>query len=147
MADDTTFQIRRVFKAPIARILKAYTDPGLLWQWWCPEGFRFAEVQIDPETGYGNRFSMVSATGDMYTWAMDYGRVDAPNKLEWTSTPIEGFGFTGPMRGTLELREAAGGTEVTLTQSGYPDSDTRDSHRDGSESGWDKLEQYLALER
>ncbi len=146
-AADTSFQITRRFQAPIARVFKAYIDPADLRQWWCPEGFRFTNIQVDPKTGRGTRFSMTGGAGDTYTWDMDYQQVNAPTILKWTSTPVDGFGDTGVMHGLLELRETPDGTFATLTQRGYPDAATRDAHKTGSESGFDKLEKFLAKRR
>lgn len=144
MSADTTVRITRVFKAPRERVFKACFDPQLLRQWWCPEGFRFTGVTIDPKTGYGKRYSMVGPEGEKYVWDIDYLLVDAPKKLKWTSTPVEGFGEQDVTRAQLEFRDVPGGTEVTLTHEGFPDKDTRDAHQGGWGGGFDKLEKLLA---
>ncbi len=143
-AADTTIRIKRVFKAPIERVFKACFDPQLLRQWWCPEGYRFTDVTIDPKTGRGKRYSMIGDGGDRYIWEIDYQLIEEPKKLKWTSTPIEGFGDQGVTRAMLQFCEVPGGTEVTLTHEGFPDKDTRDAHQNGWGGGFDKLEKLLA---
>lgn len=143
-SEETTVRITRVFKAPIARVFKACFDPSILRQWWCPEGFRFTDVTIDPKTGYGKRYSMAGPEGEKYVWEIDYLLVDEPRKLKWTSTPIEGFAGQGITRAQLEFREVPGGTEVKLTHEGFPDQATRDGHQGGWGGGFEKLEKLLA---
>src|SRR5262245_52310841 len=97
---DTTIVIKRVFKAPIERVFRACSDPALLRQWWCPAGYRFTDVTIDPGTGRGKRYTMVGDGGDRYVWEIDFLLIEEPNRLQWTSTPIEGFGDQGVTRAT-----------------------------------------------
>lgn len=143
-AEDTTVRITRMFKAPIARVFRAFIDPQLLRQWWCPDGFRFTDVQIDPKTGYGKRYAMVGPEGDRYVWDIDYVLIDEPRKLEWTSNFIEGIPGMGVTRATLNFRDVPGGTEVTLTHEGFPDKTARDGHQGGWGGSLDKLERLLA---
>jgi uncharacterized protein YndB with AHSA1/START domain len=141
---ETTIRITRVFKAPVARVFRACIDPAQLRQWWCPEGYKFTDVTIDPKTGYGKRYTMIGEAGDKYVWDIVYSLVDEPKKLKWESIPVEGFGETGTTRAMLEFREVPGGTEVTLTHEGFPDQQTRDAHQGGWAGGFDKLEKMLA---
>ena len=141
---DTTIRITRVFRAPLARVFKACIDPAQLRQWWSPEGYRFIDVIVDPTTGRGRRYTMVGPNGDKYVWDIVYSLVDEPRTIRWSSIPVEGFGDAGATNATLEFREVPGGTEVTLTHEGFPDTDTRDAHRNGWGGGFEKLERLLA---
>jgi uncharacterized protein YndB with AHSA1/START domain len=143
---DTTVRITRVFKAPLDRVFKAFIDPTILRQWWCPEGYHFTDVTIDPKTGRGKRYTMVGPGGDKYVWEIDYQLIEDQRKLKWTSTPIEGFGEAGVTRCTVAFREVPGGTEVSLTHEGHPDKDTRDAHQGGWSGSFEKLNRLLAAQ-
>ena len=140
---ETTVRITRIFRASRERVFAACLDPAELRRWWTPDGFEFTEITIDPSTGYGRRFSMVGPDGARFVWEMVYTMVDRPNRLEWRSIPIEGFGTAGETRGLLEFRALAEGTEVRLTHSGHPDEATRDAHMIGWGGGFDQLEALL----
>jgi len=142
---ETTLRIVRVFKAPRQRVFDAFVDPAALRVWFCPDGFEFEDITIEPTTGRGDFFAMVhGATRARYTWNLEYTLVDPPRRLEWTSIWRDGF----PERNrktfvVVDFQEVGGGTEVTLTHDGFIDSLNRDDHGRGWGGGLDKLAQYL----
>ena len=143
---DTTLRIVRVFKAPRARVFTAFVEPEALRQWFCPEGFRFEDITIDPATGRGASFTMVhEATGGRYCWELAYTVVDPPKRLEWTSIWHEGFPDPGRETFvTVTFADVAGGTEVTLVHENLVDAAVRDDHGQGWNSGLDKLARWMA---
>lgn len=142
---DTTLRITRVYAAPPDRVFKAFTDPEMLRQWWAPDDFTITDIDIDPDSGLGTRFSMVDdSTGDRYTWDMDYEVLDEPNRLRWISIWVEGFADNRETVVTVEFRAVEGGTEVSLMHAGFPDRETRDDHKQGWSGGLDKLEGFLS---
>ena len=140
---ETTIRITRRFRAPRQRVFSACLEPDQLRRWWAPPGFRFADITIDPETGYGRRFTMVGPEGQRFVWEMVYTLVDPPNRIEWRSIPVEGFKEVGETVGILEFDEVVDGTEVRLTQEGYPDRASRDVHQSGWGKGFESLEGLL----
>lgn len=142
---DTTLQIVRVFKASRQRVFDAFVDPTALRVWFCPDGFEFEEITTDPRTGRGDFFAMVhTATGARYTWNLEYTRVEPPRRLEWTSIWRDGFPESGRRTFvTVDFREVAGGTEVTLVHEGFIDRANRDDHRQGWGGGLDKLARHV----
>jgi glutathione S-transferase len=145
---DTTLRIVRVFKAKPERVFNAFTDPEQMRSWFCPEGFRFTEIRVDPKSGLGTYFDMLHEEANQhYVFELDYTTVDRPKKIVWTSTWRDGFADPGrETKATIEFRAVAGGTEVTLTHEGFKDKANRDDHAQGWGSGLDKLAKMLARE-
>jgi uncharacterized protein YndB with AHSA1/START domain len=48
----------RVFDAPKETVFLAWTDPGLLAQWWGPKGFTDSFYEFDLRTGGNRKFTM-----------------------------------------------------------------------------------------
>ena len=143
---DTTLRLSRVFKAPRERVFQAFVDVEALRVWFCPEGFSFEHIAIDPATRRPTDFVMVlEATGERYAFNLRYTAVTAPDRIEWISTWGNGFPEPGRQtRATIEFQEVSGGTRVTLTQDGFPSRESRDDHAGGWGGGFDKLTRYLA---
>ncbi len=148
-APDTTLRLTRVFNAPRERVFRAFLDADAMRVWFCPDGFSFVTVALDPATRRGTRFVMVhDATGQRYTFTLDYTAVEAPDRIEWISTWEDGFPERGRQtRATIEFEEVSGSTRVTLTQEGFMSRSNRDDHAEGWSGGLDKLARYLANER
>ena len=145
---ETTLRMSRVFRATPDRVFQAFVDAEAMRIWFCPAGFSFETITVDPTTGRGTFFVMVhGATGDRFAFALDYTLVDPPHKIEWISTWRDGFPEPGrETMATIEFREVPGGTEVTLTQHGFLNRANRDEHARGWGGGMDKLASYLAAE-
>ena len=142
---DTVLQMTREFNAPRARVFKAFTDPELLRQWWSPDGFAFTDIQVDPDSGLGTRFTMVDdSTGDTYVWDMVYTDVDEPNRLVWRSIWVDGFADNRETVVTIEFRTVDGGTEISLTHEGFADKKNRDDHGAGWDGSLEKLGRFLS---
>src|SRR5262245_22594672 len=144
-AADTTLRLVRVFKAERLRVFRAFTDPAQLRQWFCPDGFTFTTLRVDPASGRATSFVMESRqTGERYAFTLEYEVVDEPDQIRWIS--VWGDGFPEPGRrtkATLSFRSVPGGTELTLTHENFPDAETRAHHGQGWGSGLDKLARLL----
>ena len=42
-----TLRLRRRFQAPRETVFTAWTKPEALKQWWCPQGWTPAEIEVD----------------------------------------------------------------------------------------------------
>lgn len=145
MTADTTLHLVRTFRADRSRVFRAFTDPEQLRAWFCPDGFTFTTLRVDRPTGRATDFVMENArTGERYAFTLEYERVDEPNEIRWFSVWGAGFPDVGRrIQSTIAFRDVPAGTEVSLTQTNFPDSRTRDHHGQGWGSGLDKLARHL----
>jgi glutathione S-transferase len=143
---DTTLQITRVFKAPRERVFRAFIDVDAMRSWFCPGGFSFENIAVDPATGRGSDFVMVhDATRARYAFRLNYTLVDSPNRIEWISVWGDGFSEPGrEIRTLIEFSTVPDGTRVTLRQHGFTSRTSRDDHGQGWNEGLDKLAGFLA---
>jgi uncharacterized protein YndB with AHSA1/START domain len=54
----TTLRLWHRFKASPDRVFQAWTRPDALRQWWCPDGWQPAEIDVDLRVGGRYRFAM-----------------------------------------------------------------------------------------
>jgi uncharacterized protein YndB with AHSA1/START domain len=143
---DTKIQLVRVFHADRRRVFRAFTDPAQLRVWFCPDGFHFTDIRVDPASGRATDFVMEDgASGHQYAFTLEYELVDEPNRIRWFSIWRDGFPDAGRRtKATIVFRDVPGGTEVTLTHENFPDARTGAEHRKGWSGGFDKLAHLLA---
>jgi len=127
-------EITKQIDAPPERVFRALTDADELVRWFP------SSAESDPRTGgdYVLRFEFEDETKN-HTYAGQYEEV-TPERVRY---PWNGqFGGT-----TVEfsLRPRDGGTELTLTHSGWTDAaeETRAMHEQGWAFFLDNLERYL----
>lgn len=131
--DDTdtflSLTVERTLSAPPDRVFDAWLDPAMLMRFMCPgPGMTTPRAEADPKVG--GRFDLVMKNGDdEMPHGGVYQEIDRPHRLvfSWES-PFNAEGSTV----TLEFREAAGGTHVTLTHIRFVSAESRDNH----ENGW-----------
>ncbi len=136
----TSFCVERVFKAKRDRVYAAFTSPGLLHQWWCPDGYHFTHLEMDARPGKMWKSVMVSDAGD-FTWTSKgtFDEVVSGKRIVWRVTGSTDGGEGHETRVTLTFDDDPGGTRVTLTHERFPDSETRDHHQGGWGTCLDKL--------
>lgn len=67
--------ISREFDAPKDLVFKACTDPGLVSQWWAPEGITTTVEEMDAKPGGTWRVTQRDAEGNKYTFHGVYHEV------------------------------------------------------------------------
>jgi uncharacterized protein YndB with AHSA1/START domain len=133
--------VRRI-KASSAKVYAAWTKPELMARWWGPDAGPVLSAEADPRVG--GRFRIVFQTLDGLTHECggEYREVVPERKLvftwEWGST-IEHKSLV-----TVELRSIPDGAELVFTHAEFDDKSTRDDHRRGWNSAFDKLEVLFA---
>ena len=139
MSDDVVI-VRRVIDAPREEIFAAWLDPDSLAQWMKPGDVSHASAEIDPRVGGKFRIVMQHGRGDADHWG-EYLAIDPPSLLSFTwisaNTDLQSSVVT------IELREADGGTELTLTHRRLP-PDKVASHTKGWSDIVRKLGEALA---
>ena len=71
----------RVFAAPRERVFRAFSDAGVLAQWWGPKGFTSTFHEFDLRPGGAWRFVMRGPDGTEYHNASEFLEVVPPEEL------------------------------------------------------------------
>ena len=121
MSDGTnTVRLHRVFRAPPARVYRAFLDPGAMVKWLPPHGFTGTVHEMDARVGGGYRMSFTNfGTGKSHSFGGKYVELK-PNELIRYTDRFDDPNLPGEMRVTIALRAVACGTEVTITQEELP---------------------------
>jgi uncharacterized protein YndB with AHSA1/START domain len=141
--DKTSLQIRRVYKAPVAAVYAAWTQPEEMKHWMGPsDAFGEAEVTMDVRVGGRYRIVMRSPDGETHRVGGVYREVVPNSKLvytwAWESTPER------ESLVTLEFVPSSAGTELVLTHQRFADLQARDKHNEGWIGCLNRLERHLS---
>ncbi len=140
IVDETTdLVITRLLGAPRATLWRAWTDPALLKEWWCPKPWTTEVKAFDLRPG-----------GAFHTFMKgpDGGESDNPGCF-LEVVPMSRIAFTTclvadwrpgtpwmPMTAVIEMRDEDGGARYVATVM-HPDRATRDKHEEmGFFDGW-----------
>ncbi len=144
-SNDTTVEIERVIEAPRQRVYAAWTEPGLLKQWWGPDGVETHELVFEANVGGNFRWVLSTQEGERMATRGEFREVQPGEKLAFTWEPDGDDDDTFESLVTLEFRAIdAATTELRLTQENLPSEESRDEHTDGWNSALDKFEHFLA---
>ncbi len=107
--------IVRTFDASPKAVFEAWTNPTQFGRWFGTESTTVEDVEMDVQIGGGWSARMVLGDGTQIVWHGSYLELDAPHRLVLSLSDRPGDQFE---RVTVDLKEVAGGTEMTFTQSG-----------------------------
>ncbi|HET7874267.1 MAG TPA: SRPBCC domain-containing protein [Methylomirabilota bacterium] len=138
-ASATTLRLTRTLPAPRERVFRAWTDPEALTRWWGPHGFETPSAELDLRVGGRYRLAMRKLPdGEVFYLTGTYREVRPPERLvytwQWEAEPELGNTLV-----TVEFREVAGGTEVTVTHELFPSEKVGDDHNRGWSGCLDRL--------
>jgi len=139
---DRTIRIERVFDAPRDQVWRAFTEPGLLAQWW-GRGNKLVIERFELERGGHWRFVEHSAEG-VHGFEGRFREVTPPARLvqtfEWDGMPAH------VVLETIELEDAGEGRTRVINTSLFHTPEERDGMlQSGMEGGLDQS--YAALDR
>jgi uncharacterized protein YndB with AHSA1/START domain len=113
----TTLRLWHRFEAVPERVFAAWTRPEALKLWWCPDGWRPVQIDVDLRLGGVYRLSMNRERGtQMVTVHGRFLEIQPPRRLVYT---WRWDGMFPDMRETIvtvEFRAVTGGTELALRQ-------------------------------
>jgi uncharacterized protein YndB with AHSA1/START domain len=125
-------------------VWRAWTDPGLLPQWFCPRPWQTVEVEMDLRPGGAFNAVLQGPDGERMPVAGCYLVVDAPHRLVWTSALHAGFQPAPETPGVpaftciLTFDAVDGGTHYTARLV-HRDVDGARAHAEmGFHDGWGK---------
>jgi uncharacterized protein YndB with AHSA1/START domain len=139
---DRELVITRVFDAPRDLVFKAWTEPERLAHWWGPEGFTLPLLEIDMRPGGAWRACMRAPDGTNFAQHGVCRELVPPERLSFTS--IWDSDPEHEMLVTVDFTERGKKTEITLRQRLFKSVESRDSHRSGWSSSFNRLAAHLA---
>lgn len=146
MTTDTALSLRltRLIRADREAVFRAWTEPAVMREWFCPEGGTVEAAESDLKVG--GRYRITMRMPDRISVATGvYREIDPPRRLVFTWRWEEG---EGPKEGetlvTVELAERGEDTLLELIHEGFATADARDGHEQGWSSALNRLERTFA---
>ena len=121
-------EIVRRLDAPRAKVWKAWSDPEILRQWWCPRPWATQVKAFDFRSGGAFHTYMTGPDGGESDNPGVFLEVVPMERIVWTSMLVEGWRPAEPwlaMTGIFILEDEGGGTRYTA----------RCLHRNGADRG------------
>jgi uncharacterized protein YndB with AHSA1/START domain len=142
--ENIRLEIKRVIKAPRDKVYAAWTDAAQFKEWFGPEGVRTLSITADVRVGGKYRWDMVTQEGEEWTAFGEYRELVPEKKIAftWRWDDDEDWKDHESIV-TVELSDAAGGTELRLRHEQLPSEQSRDRHNEGWTSLLDRLEQFV----
>jgi uncharacterized protein YndB with AHSA1/START domain len=139
-AAESVLEITRVFDAAPEEVFEAWLSLEEFQAWIGPEVVRCDVALWEPRVGAAYRLTMHLADGGTIEVAGMFKTIEASKSLAFT------WGMAGEARETLvslRFRDIGGKTELALRQEGLPTAASRDGHRIGWSSAFNKLATHL----
>jgi uncharacterized protein YndB with AHSA1/START domain len=135
----TDLVLSRLLRAPRAALWRAWTEPELLAQWWCPKPWTTEVLAFDLRAGGAFHTLMTGPDGGVSDNPGSFLAVLPQMRLVFTSCLLaDGRPATPwmPITVLIDLADEDGGTRYTATVM-HPDLATRDRHAElGFYNGW-----------
>jgi len=117
-----TVKLHRVLTAPPERVYHAYLDPDAMAKWLPPNGFTGKVHQMDARVGGTYKMSFTNfSNGKSSSFGGKYLEL-VPNKRIRHTDSFDDPNLPGTMETTIEFTKVSCGTEMTVVQSGIPES-------------------------
>jgi uncharacterized protein YndB with AHSA1/START domain len=148
-ADHHDLVISRVVQAPRALLWKAWAEPDLLKEWWCPKPWTTEVRAFELLAGGAFHTVMRGPDGGLSDNPGCFLELVPQARIVFTSMLTGGWRPATPwmaFTAVVELADEAGGTRYVVTVM-HPDKATRDRHNEmGFSQGWntciDQLEAF-----
>jgi len=138
----TRLEVSKLFQAPRETVFKAWIQPEMMKQWFCPEWLHVAAVEAAARVGGKYRISMKDEDRDKtFTTFGTYKEIIPNQKLvftwEWEEPDQSGSLVT------VTFKDKKGGTEVTVLHERYVDMANEEGHLKGWKSALENLAKQL----
>jgi len=143
-SDKLSLEIKRFINAPRARVYAAWTDPAQLKEWWGPETVRTRNFAADVRVGGKYRWDLINQEDEEMSVFGEYRELVPEKKIVFTwKWDDDDVWENRNSVVTVELFDAAGGTELHLRHEQLPSTESRDRHNEGWNSVLDRLGKFL----
>jgi uncharacterized protein YndB with AHSA1/START domain len=116
-----TVRLHRIFKAPAARVYRAFLDADAMAKWLPPHGFTCKVHHLDASVGGTFRMSFTNfSSGNGHSFGGEYLELVPGERIRYTDR-FDDPGLPGTMQVTISLREVSCGTEINIVQEGVPE--------------------------
>jgi len=144
-SDKLSLEIKRFINAPRARVYAAWTDPVQLKEWWGPETVRTRNFAADVRVGGKYRWDLINQQDEEMSVFGEYRELVPDKKIVFTwKWDDDDVWENRNSVVTVELFDAAGGTELHLRHEQLPSTESRDRHNEGWNSVLDRLEKFFS---
>lgn len=143
-ATENKLQLQRTFAASIERVWAAWTDPNQVYRWFgCPES-KGISANIDLKVGGAYEVHIIAHGQDM-TMKGVIAELELKRKLviEWSWDGNEDMAGLPPTRAEIAMKEVKGGTQVTLTHSGFPNAEVCGQHQQGWSASLERIDNFV----
>lgn len=142
--------VSREFDAPVEKVWQAYTDSGLLDQWWGPSPWRAETKRMNFKVGGYWLYAMVSPEGQKHWGRMNYIVIDHLRSFEMEDGFCDEEGNINPdlpmSRGKVSFIKTPNGTRVEFKMTYATETDVQKIVEMGFEQGITMcIEQLVAL--
>ena len=138
-AESRDLVISRVLRAPRAALWRAWSDPALLKEWWCPKPWTTEVLAFDLQPGGAFHTVMRGPDGGVSDNPGSFLEVVPQARLVMTSMLTGGWRPAKPWLGftaIITMADEGTGSRYTATVM-HPDDATRDQHEKlGFFDGW-----------
>lgn len=143
---DIELVITRMLDAPRALVFAAWTQTEHLARWQgAPIGHSVTLEKSDVRTGGSFRLCMHGPDGVDRWLEGDYKEVTPPHRIVFTHSWLDDHGDRqNETLVTITFADRGNRTELTLHQTGFVSIASRDGHRSGWNSTFDRFAAYLA---
>ena len=135
---DRELMLTRLIDAPAEKLFRAWTDPALLPQWFCPPPFRVIHAETDVRAGGTSLIIMQGPDGTQHPNRGVYLEVIPNRKLVFTDAFTEAWAPSDKafMLGILTFEEEEGKTRYTARVRHWNKADYEEHIRWGFHQGW-----------
>jgi uncharacterized protein YndB with AHSA1/START domain len=147
--DENDLVISRLVRAPRAALWRAWTDPELLKQWWCPKPWTTEVRAFDLRPGGAFHTFMQGPDGGTSDNPSCFLEIVPQSRIVCTSQLVGGWRPATSwlaMTAVIDMADEADGTRYVATVM-HPDKATRDRHESmGFFQGWNIcIDQFEAV--
>src|SRR5712671_1928158 len=116
-----TIRLHRVFRAPPARVYKAFLDADAMAKWLPPNGFTCKVHHMDVRVGGSYKMTFINfSSGGSHSFGGEYVELVPHERIRYTDQ-FDDPNLPGEMQVTITLKKVSVGTEVNIVQEGVPD--------------------------
>lgn len=146
-ANSRELVLTRLIDAPPERVYKAWIDPDMMKEWFCPRPWRVIHVENDVRPGGSSLVIMKGPEGQEFPNLGVYLEVIPGKKLVFTDAYVSAWEPSEKpfMTGVLTFEDEEGKTRYTARVKHWTDADYQQHVQMGFHEGWGKATDQLEL--